>query len=118
MPGGDTIYNKTWESTYSWISPDLLNNKQAFCKLCKKTFKINNSGIGQVRQHSECSKHKKSACITGQSTLSMSATGSLQLNVPGGSKFFCYLHYLVESLKIKLELMQAWHKVFFIFVFL
>lgn len=86
----NTVYNKCWEQTYNWIAPVIEDETLAFCKLCSKTFRINNSGIQQVKQHAGSVKHsKKTTSITStQSTFQRSATGTLALVAPRGSKFY------------------------------
>ena len=59
-------YKQDWESQVSWINSVVSDQFSAFCTLCNKTFKIDNSGIslvnvhGKTKRHSEIEKQRKS----------------------------------------------------------
>lgn len=54
-----TKYNSAWESQFKWLKPDKESVFSAFCELCKKTFKIDGSGISQVKVHEKGERHRK-----------------------------------------------------------
>ena len=59
MPG-DSKYNLKWENGRTWLKPSKEGKgKAAYCSLCKTDFRINNSGIAQVRHHESTEKHNK-----------------------------------------------------------
>ena len=58
---GISKYQKAWEKDLSYVRTD---PQSAYCGICLKSFKINSSGLGQLKSHSKCrksSKRKKTA---------------------------------------------------------
>ena len=51
-------YRTAWESQFSWIKKDQTEG-QAYCRVCKSSFRIDNSGISQVKAHSSTNSHKE-----------------------------------------------------------
>ena len=49
-------YQKKWEEDYWWIQA--AQHLNAFCKACNVKFKINNSGISQVKSHAKGVTHQ------------------------------------------------------------
>ena len=52
MPG-NCGYQKAWEKNYPWLSCVKTDKKLAHCGICPKSFRIDNSGIGQVKSHAK-----------------------------------------------------------------
>ena len=52
MPGS-CAYNTEWEKEFPWISVVLNDGSKALCKIYSKMFKIDNSGIAQVKSHAK-----------------------------------------------------------------
>ena len=52
-------YKKDWESQVSWINSVVSDQFSAFCTLCNKTFKIDNSGISLVNVHGKTKRHSE-----------------------------------------------------------
>ena len=49
-------YCPCWETSYSWIKKD--NRDCAHCSVCKRSFRINNSGLPQVKGHASRTGHE------------------------------------------------------------
>lgn len=58
MPNNKTAYNTGWEHYFNWLSRFEMDKYVSRCNICKKNFQISNSGLGQIKQHSEFAKHK------------------------------------------------------------
>ena len=57
---GKTTYNSKWEEEYSWISRVAGGDStKAHCKLCKKSFLVNSSGVAQVKSHARSELHQR-----------------------------------------------------------
>ena len=46
---GKTTYCSKWEQNFPWISPLKNENYMAYCKICVKSFRIDNSRLSQVK---------------------------------------------------------------------
>ena len=55
---GKTTYREAWEKDFRWFK-QTVDSSCAFCKLCQKMFKIDESGISQVKLHASGAKHKE-----------------------------------------------------------
>ena len=44
---------KAWEKDYPWVSSVRTDAQSAYCGICLKSFKINNSDVGQIKSHSK-----------------------------------------------------------------
>ena len=53
---GISKYQKAWEKDLSYVRTD---PQSAYCGICLKSFKINSSGLGQLKSHSKCRKSGK-----------------------------------------------------------
>ena len=53
---GISKYQKAWEKDLSYVRTD---PQSAYCGICLKSFKISNSGLGQLKSHSKCRKSGK-----------------------------------------------------------
>ena len=51
---GTCKYQKAWEKDYPWASSVRTDPQSAYCGICLKSFKINNSVFGQIKSHSKC----------------------------------------------------------------
>ena len=52
-------YRSNWETDYNWIEKDNTNSANAYCRICKSSFRIDNSGLSQVKAHASGDSHKK-----------------------------------------------------------
>ena len=50
----------TWEKDYPWVSSVRTDPQSSYCGIFLKSFRINNSGVGQLKNHSQCHKSGKS----------------------------------------------------------
>ena len=50
-------YRPTWESQFIWIKKDK-NSNSTFCEVCQVSFRIDNSGLSQVKTHGITKAHK------------------------------------------------------------
>ena len=55
-----TSYLSKWEKDYQWLTSVKKKNDKysACCKLCLKSFRIDGSGIFQVKSHENSKSHK------------------------------------------------------------
>ena len=95
---GKTAYKKSWENEFPWISPVKKDIFKAYCKTCLKVFKIDGSGICQVRSHAKCHTSEKPQ---NQRTFSVNSSGSLELQAKTN------IQLCPEDLVIKAEILQA-----------
>ena len=51
---GTSKYQKAREKYYPWVSSVRIDPQSAYCGICLKSFKINNSGVCQLKSHSKC----------------------------------------------------------------
>ena len=58
MPG-NCGYQKAWEKNYPLLSCVKTDKKLAHCGICPKSFRIDNSGIGQVKSHAKSHESEK-----------------------------------------------------------
>ena len=76
---GKTSYCKKWEETYAWLSPVNTDKFMAYCKICLKSFQINNSGLSQVKSHEKC--HKPGQTLSNQRTFEIGQKGQISLSM-------------------------------------
>ena len=60
MPTKQTYFQKTWldKPEYKeWLS-EVDDNKLAFCKVCKKSFKLSNMAEDTIKSHAGSDRHK------------------------------------------------------------
>ena len=55
---GKTCYSSLWEKEFRWLTNVQYDKYSAMCTMCQKVFKIDGSGISQVRSHGASQKHK------------------------------------------------------------
>ena len=65
MPG-KCAYKKEWEKEFPWISPVKNDKTSAFCGICVKSFKFDNSGISQIKSHAKSHESKKQSVLNWQ----------------------------------------------------
>lgn len=58
MPKNKTKFNKNWLTKYRWISEVDDDIYKAYCKLCKRSIKVDVGGVGAVHCHQNTAKHK------------------------------------------------------------
>lgn len=80
-----TKYSSEWEKTYNWLQRCPSDTSSAKCKICNCTFKVNGSGISQVKSHASSKKHSSAQNIlsgnSSQTTfLADNNTGTCQLS--------------------------------------
>ena len=106
MPG-NCQYKKAWEDPFPWISPVQSDKRSASCSICLKTFRIDNSGIGQVKSHARShesgTKKNVAANWKNQRTFMHGEKGMAAMSTPKKLN-------LTDKDKIKkAELIQALH---------
>ena len=42
------------QERYAWLSPVNTDKFMTYCKICLKSFPIDNSGLSQVKSHEKC----------------------------------------------------------------
>lgn len=55
----NTKYRSDWQKSFKWLQEVKDNPHSAKCTICGSDFRINSSGITQVRVHSESKRHQK-----------------------------------------------------------
>ena len=75
---GKTKYCNKWEKTYPWHGKVNQDEYSAYCKLCLKSFRIDNSGISQVKSHAKC--HKAGESMSNQRTFEVGQKGDVSLS--------------------------------------
>ena len=58
MPG-ICKYQKAWEKDYPWVSSVRTDPQPAYRGIGLMSFKISNSGVGQLKKHSKCHESGK-----------------------------------------------------------
>ena len=110
MPG-TCHYNAEWEIAYPWLSRVKTNSRNAYCSVCLKEIRIDNSGLGQVKTHARSheSATKRSAVANWQKQRQFSIIGDGGLELTAKEKQTILLTD-VDKIK-KAELLQALHMV-------
>ena len=108
MPG-TCKYQKAWEKDYPWVSSVRTDPQSVYYGICLKSFKINNSGVGQLKNHSKCheSGRRKETALNWKNQRTLVSGDRAEL---GLSK----KNLLVLSTKeaiLKAEILQAFHMV-------
>ena len=61
-------YRPAWESQFNWIKKDK-NSNSAFCNVCQVSFRIDNSGLSQVKTRGSTKAHKdKETLLSGKTS--------------------------------------------------
>ena len=82
-----TKYNPAWQNNFDWLKPVNNDINAAKCDLCKKVIQIGNSGLTQVKQHSDTEKHKNILALKDGKTSQMTLISSdCSLNLSSLSK--------------------------------
>ena len=108
MPG-TCKYQKAWEKDHPWVSSVRTDPQSVYYGICLKSFKINNSGVGQLKNHSKCheSGRRKETALNWKNQRTLVSGDRAEL---GLSK----KNLLVLSTKeaiLKAEILQALHMV-------
>ena len=105
---GVTKYQKSLEKDYPWVTSVAKDVHSAYCKICLKSFKVGNSGEGNVKSHSRCheSGKRKEAAASWRSQRTFNLTG-------GGIKLTKNktISLTSEESCLKAEVQQALHMV-------
>ena len=56
---GKSAYKASWEEEYDWLAPVKTDKHRAFCKRCKKCFRVDGSGVSQVKSHAKTHKEDR-----------------------------------------------------------
>ena len=100
---GSILYCKKWEETYAWLSPVNTDTFMAYCKICLKSSRIDNSRLSQVRSHEKC-HNTWSDSLSNQRAFEIGQKGQISL-----SKSWFVL--TPEDQVAKAEIFQALHMV-------
>ena len=46
-----TGYREQWEEDFNWLTKCKENINNAYCAICKQSFRLGNAGLAQVRVH-------------------------------------------------------------------
>ena len=79
MPG-TCKYQKAWGKDYPWVSSVRTDPQSTYCGICLKSFKINSSGVCQLKSHSKCheSGKRKETALNWENQWRQSWVGVLQ----------------------------------------
>lgn len=82
MPKYKVSYRREWEKEFDWLTSSKQTTFEAYCKVCQKNFRIDNSGKCQIKQHSTKAMHIEKTNIldgkTSQMVFSKNDTVSLK----------------------------------------
>ena len=104
MPG-TCKYQKSWEKDYPWVSSVRTDLQSAYCGICFKSFKISNSGVGQLKSHSKCHKSgkRKETTLNWKSQWTLVSGDSAELGLSKKNS----LVLLTKEAILKAEILQA-----------
>ena len=74
---GKCVFNELWMQNTkfnSWLKADSQSKYDAFCTVCKRSFKLGTMGIGAVESHMKSEKHKSNATISCQKITNFAAS--------------------------------------------
>ena len=63
-----TTYREEWEIDFNWLTKCKESISKAYCTICKRSFKIDNSGFAQVRAHAGTDCHKNKVKVISSTT--------------------------------------------------
>ena len=108
MPG-TCKYQKSWEKDYPWVSSVRTDLQSAYCGICLKSFKINNSGVGQLKSHSKCHKSgkRKETTLNWKNQWTLVSGDNAELGLSKKNS----LVLLTKEAILKAEILQALHMV-------
>lgn len=110
---GKTKFQQKWMKDFPWLRPVKNDVYQAFCMQCLKKFRVDGSGLSQVKSHAKCHK-TSSTVLQGQRTFMLdNACSSVTLSSKVNSGFVL----CPEELVLNAEIMQALHFVEFNYSF-
>lgn len=97
MPKYSTKYSSEWERSFSWLKKCPSDTSSAMCKACNSTFKIDGSGIAQVKSHNKSVKHVSNvAVLSGTSSQAIFVNNSLELSKGNKWSFVMLGHNLID----------------------
>ena len=100
---GKTSYRAEWEKFHPWLSGVKTDKCLAYCKICLKTFRIDNSGLSQVKSHAKShGSDTRKAMLTQRTFTSIAEDGKVTLSQNR-------LLLSPEDLVTKAEVLQALH---------
>ena len=77
---GKTKYKKIWEENHTWLTGVKEDADSAKCTMCKSIFRIDGSGVSQVKIHESSKKHLSSQkSYAQQRTFQFGASGSMMM---------------------------------------
>ena len=98
-----TSYSSDWEERFKWLASVKTDRCSAHCKVCNKSFHVDEGGLSQVRIHARGKAHEKNESIyNGQQTFSASKNRTLVVNALPSEAVLS-----VEELVTKAEILQA-----------
>ena len=62
-------FQKSWRTTYTYITPVTGNIYRANCTLCKRDFGIGHGGEGDIKTHMASKSHKQAERVTKQNNI-------------------------------------------------
>ena len=96
---GKTCYQTKWQESFPWLARVKSDIYKAYCKQCLKTFRIDGSGIAQVRSHAKC--HKKDEFGTQRTFVTQNGESVLSLKQK--------IALSPENQAVNAEILQALH---------
>ena len=63
-----TAHREEWEIDFNWLTKCTENISKAYCTICKRSFKIDNSGLAQVRAHADTDCHRNKVKVISRTT--------------------------------------------------
>jgi len=76
------LYRNAWQfKGRSWLKPSKEDKDKAYCSLCKSDFRINNSGLAQVKHHEGTEKHDRLFKDANANSSFVAKNGQLSLNL-------------------------------------
>ena len=96
-------YRSCWENDYSWIKKDK-NCGYAYCSSCRSSFRIDNSGLSQVKTHASSASHKaKEQLLDGKTSQRvLVSTSSNTMSLSSGM-----IKFTLEEQVLRAETLQA-----------
>ena len=107
---GKTKFQDKWISEYPFLQPVKNDCYSAFCTICLKKFKIDGSGVSQVKSHAKCHKKSSTVSLPGQRTLVVNNSGS-SAKVTLSKQPVIKQSLPPEDLRLNAEILQALHYV-------
>lgn len=107
---GKTKFQDKWILEYPFLQPVKNDCYSAFCTICLRKFKIDGSGVSQVKSHAKCHKKSSTVSLSGQRTLVVNSSGS-SAEVTLSKQPVIKQSLSPEDLILNAEILQALHYV-------